>query len=72
MIYLIHDNEFFYKIWNAMDWITLLYGSLSKFIMTFGIYVLLTFGAGFIGYCIFLLLGKIWLIFKPLIIKKTI
>lgn len=72
MIYLIHDNEFFYKIWNAKDWITLLYESLSKFIMTFGIYVLLTFGAGFIGYCIFLLLGKIWTIFKPLIIKKTI
>lgn len=70
MIYLIHDNEFVHKIWKSKDWITLLNNSLVKFIVTFGIWVLVTFITGFILYCIYLLMEKVFNILKPLLLKK--
>lgn len=72
MIYLIHDNEFVHKIWSSKDWITLLNNSLIKFIVTFGIWVLITFLIGFILYCIYLLIEKIFTILKPSLFKKDI
>lgn len=70
MIYLIHDNEFIYKIWGSKDWITLLNNSFTNFVITFGIWVLVTFISGFILYCIYLLIEKIFNILKPLLFKK--
>ena len=70
MVYLIHDNDFVYEIWNSKDWITLLHNNLIKFIVTFGIWVLTTFIIGFILYCIYLLIEKIFNILKPLFLKK--
>lgn len=36
MIYLLHDNSFFYSIWNTQDWITILYYSpISLYIKTY-------------------------------------
>lgn len=67
MIYLIHDNEFVHKIWKSKDWITLLNNSLVKFIVTFGIWVLVTFITGFILYCIYLLMEKSIQYFKTII-----
>lgn len=68
MIYLIHDNEFVHKIWNSKDWVTLLNNSLIRFIVTFGIWSLITFIVGLILYCIYLLLKKILNTIKPLLL----
>lgn len=70
MVYLIHDNIFAYEIWKLKDWITLLYESSTKFIVSFNIWILMTFTIGVISYCIYLLLGKILEILKPLFLKK--
>lgn len=31
MVYLIHDNEFFYSVWDKQDWISLLNKSVLEF-----------------------------------------
>lgn len=69
MVYLIHDNDFVYEIWNSKDWITLLNNSLIRFIVTFGIWSLITFIVGLILYCIYLLLEKILNTIKPLLLN---
>ena len=71
MIYLIHDNEFVYKIWDTQDWLTLLHEDVIRFFGIYFVWTLKTFAAGFICYCIFVMGGKLVNIFKPLVIKQT-
>lgn len=70
MVYLLHDNEFVYKIWNTQDWITLLYENVIRFFYTYIVWILKTFAAGILGYCIFMAGGKLLNICKPLIMKQ--
>lgn len=60
MIYLLHDNKFFYSLWDAVDWITLLSNSNAAFLFTFFKWILMVFVFGFVVYCLFLILGLIW------------
>ena len=72
MVYLIHDNGLFYRIWGRQDWITLLYENALQFSGTFFIWMLITFAVGLICYIIFVLGGKLLRIFKPLAIKQEV
>lgn len=38
MIYLVHDNDFFYSLWNSQDWISLLYYSPIKFVWKYSMW----------------------------------
>lgn len=71
MTYLIHDNKFFYKIWNIEDWITLLHENIMQFHGVFWGWVLITFAVGILCYAIFAGLSKLLNICKPLAIKQT-
>lgn len=56
MVYLIHDNGFFYGIWNSCDWITTLSESMAMFIgqlLKWGAY---TFCIGVLAYMAYRLL----------------
>ena len=53
MVYLIHDNGFFYEIWNLRDWITTLGNSPANFlfqILKCGAY---TFSVGVVAYALY-------------------
>lgn len=70
MVYLIHDNVLFYKLWNSLDWMQLLH---ENVILFFGAYITQTsvmFAAGFLCYCVFVISGKIFDYCKTLVIKQ--
>lgn len=70
MVYLIHDNELFYDIWNTQDWITLICKNVALFVQRYLIWILGTFGVGVLLYCLFIILEKVIIICKPLVIRK--
>lgn len=53
MVYLIHDNEFAYEIWNTQDWITLIYKDVALFVERYLVWILGTFGIGVLFICNF-------------------
>ena len=59
MIYLIHDNSFFYSIWRTKDWITALYESPLRYLLAHLKWTLITFAMGFLAYCAYQLLGRV-------------
>lgn len=50
MIYLFHDNSFFYSLWDKQDWITLLCMHPMGFLLRYGAWTVRTFVYGFIAY----------------------
>lgn len=70
MVYLLHDNEFVYKIWNTQDWINLMHEDVVLFLQRYLVWTLGTFGIGVLLYCLFVILGKVITICKPLVIRK--
>lgn len=60
MIYLLHDNKFFYSLWDTTDWITLLAKNPWGFATTLLSWIGVTFIAGFALYLSYLLLGRIF------------
>lgn len=71
MVYLLHDNEFFYYVWRAQDWITILHNDVIQFLITYVVWVLKTFMVGVLGYCLFEIVGKLLNVCKPLVLKKS-
>lgn len=59
MVYLIHDNGFFYSLWNTKDWITLLAYHPGRFVLSLTVWTACTFGVGFASYLGYL--GLAWL-----------
>lgn len=59
MIYLFHDNSFFYSLWDKQDWITLLCMHPIGFLLRYGIWTVRTFVYGFIAYLGYRLLCRI-------------
>lgn len=53
MIYLIHDNNLFYEIWNLCDWVTTLAQSLTTFIMNILKWGAGTFAVGILIYALY-------------------
>lgn len=56
MMYLLHDNELFYSLWNSQDWISLLYYSPIKFMAK---YIIWSMGVVFVGVVIYTFCLKI-------------
>lgn len=59
MIYLFHDNSFFYSLWDKLDWITLLCMHPIGFLLRYGIWTVRTFVYGLIAYLGYRLLCRI-------------
>ena len=59
MIYLFHDNSFFYSLWDKQDWITLLCEHPLGFLLRYGIWTVRTFVYGLIAYLGYRLLCRI-------------
>lgn len=59
MIYLFHDNSFFYSLWDKQDWITLLGMHPMGFLLRYGIWTVRTFVYGFIAYLGYRLLCRL-------------
>ena len=59
MVYLIHDNSFFYSIWATQDWITVLYSNPIRFILKIIGWTLMTFGIGTMMYTVYLIVARI-------------
>ena len=59
MIYLFHDNSFFYSLWDRQDWITLLNEHPMGFLLRYGAWTVRTFLYGFIAYLGYRLLRRI-------------
>lgn len=70
MIYLIHDNSFFYSLWALNDWITDLHNSALYFLVKLFVCGAATFGAGVVAYTLYLLALKLFKVTKPLFLKR--
>ena len=69
MVYLIHDNEFFYSVWDKQDWISLLNKSVLEFSGKLIGYTVATFFIGCIAYGAYLMLLKLMKMCKNIFIK---
>lgn len=70
MAYLLHDNTFFYKLWNTQNWIALLHNNIIQFSTTYFVWVLKTFMVGLLGYCLLEVIVKLLCVCKPLVFRK--
>ena len=70
MVYLLHDNDFFYSIWNTQDWITLLYYHPYLFIGKILIWSSAVFGIGTLVYFIYEKTGNLLEKYKWLVLKS--
>lgn len=59
MIYLFHDNSFFYSLWDKQDWITLLCEHPLGFLLRYGVWTVRTFVYGLIAYLGYRLLCRL-------------
>lgn len=60
MIYLIHDNSFFYSIWGLKDWIVVLYNTPWLFLLELTKWGAGTFSIGIMAYVVYLGVGKLF------------
>ena len=70
MVYLLHDNPLFYSLWGMIDWVSILYYDLPKFLIVLFLVGLLTFIFGFIVYLLYNLSSVIFSKCKYLFIKR--
>lgn len=61
MIYLIHDNSFFYSLWNSIDWIYLWYNSISLFLLNILKWTVIVFLIGLVANCIYDIISNFYL-----------
>lgn len=71
MAYLIHDNSFFYSLWNGRDWLGTLAYSPTIFVFQLLKWALYTFVAGLATYTAFLLVSYFFKRCQPLFIKSN-
>lgn len=69
IVYLIHDNEFFYSFWNANNWIPTLYKNPAMYYLEYFVLIILTFTIGIIMYTFYTLLMNCLPRLKKLILK---
>lgn len=70
MVYLFHDNAFFYKIWNIKNWIELIHENIAQFCGTYLWWVIKTFAAGILCYTTFVVVSKIFSKCKGLVVRQ--
>lgn len=71
MVYLLHDNGFFYRIWDTQDWITLLYNNPILYVLKYAGWILGTFALGVVVYSLFLSVEKFAKHVAPVFLKKN-
>lgn len=69
MVYLVHDNRFYYELWNLRDWVTTLAASPTIFIIQLIKWTMYTFVTGVFAYILYVLLHFIlrrnkWLLLR--------
>lgn len=72
MVYLLHDNNFFYSMWDTQDWITVLYYNPVGYVFKHILWTLATFGIGVLAYSGYLLAGRMLKRFKFLLLKTNV
>ena len=70
MVYLLHDNNFFYSIWDMQDWITLLFYRPYWFIVKLCLWAGGVFVVGFLGYILYDVTGKAFEKYSWILLKK--
>lgn len=70
MVYLLHDNKFFYSLWNTQDWITLLYRQPFLFILKIFVWGIAVYLIGVIMQTLFNALGWLCGKMKGAVLKK--
>ena len=70
MVYLLHDNKFFYSLWNTQDWITLLYRHPFLFILKISVWGIAIYLIGVIVQTLFNALGGLCGKMKGAVLKK--
>ncbi len=70
MVYLIHDNDFFYSLWKTQNWLSLLYENVFLFAAVFILWTVGTFSVGFLCFCLFKIVCKLLPVIKPLATKR--
>lgn len=70
MVYLIHDNSFFYSLWHTQDWAGILIVNPISFLFKLFLWVLATFFIGATFYFIFLCAGRLFKKLSWLFISK--
>ena len=71
MVYLMHDNSFFYELWNLKDWITILASNPLSFLLQLLKCGAKTFAIGVLAYILYELLAVIWKKISFLFIKRV-
>lgn len=71
MIYLIHDNSFFYSLWDLRDWITTLYNTPMLFVYKLVKWTLATFAVGVVVYICYCVLSRIFKKCRVLFLKVS-
>ena len=69
-IYLLHDNKFFYSVWNTQDWITLLYNKPFAFIGKLLLWGLGVFTFGVLMHILYLGICRLCKSIKRIAIKE--
>ena len=69
MVYLIHDNQFFYNVWNNLDWLAILHNNPGLYIIKNIYWVIIMFALGVASYTTYILIGKLFKVIKPIMIK---
>ncbi len=70
MVYLLHDNDFFYTLWMSVHWLPLLGNDILSFPLCLAKWTGITFGFGVVAYTAYLLLGKLLMALRPLAVRK--
>lgn len=70
MVYLLHDNSFFYSIFDTQDWITLLYYYPYRFIFKIFIWSVAVFVCGVATYTFYIVFAKLFDRYKWILFKK--
>ncbi len=71
MVYLVHDNKFFYSLWGMKDWIVDIYNTPYRFMLDLLKWGLATFAAGLAVYILYLAIAKVFEKTKWIFYKKV-
>jgi len=69
MIYLMHDNKFWWPIWNRKDWLKVLLDSPKLFCRDIFLWAMCMFAIGVISYIVYLSAGVLLRVLKRLAVK---
>ena len=72
MTYLIHDNDFFYSVWNTKDWITILYNNPIEFMLILTKWTIATFVVGVMSYTAYVIIATLCYRHRSVFFKRNL